>query len=360
MDERERACDEDVLRAGNQPYTYAEGVLKVCELYLQSPLRCMSRVTGSNLKARIQAILTGDVGCDLSFFKRTALATAGMLVLAMPIAIGLAQNTQLKFDAVSIKANKKPDTSLNGGICRGIDTKVDEGGGLGAALGLEISLSQPGLGRCNINAPVKHLIGIAYEIPLLKWNERILGGPDWIGEKYRIDAVAPNPGTVTEAELHRMMKSMLADRFKLKIHTETRALSGYALLIAKNGPKLGPATSDDPKKSGMPGRPGQIISFNMPISALAGGISSNLVQPVVDETGLTGRFNYKLDWTPGQADVNFFRNPPTPEVLRQLGIDPTGPSIFTALQEQLGLRLEARKVPTEVLVIDSVQKPSEN
>ena len=105
------------------------------------------------------------------------------------------------FDAVSIKANKN---SFPGGGCRGIDTKVEtipEGGGLGAAVGLQFSLSQPGLGRCNLNAPVKHLIGMAYEIPLLKWDERILGGPDWIGgDKYRIDAVAANPGSVREAD----------------------------------------------------------------------------------------------------------------------------------------------------------------
>jgi len=86
----------------------------------------------------------------------------------------------------------------------------------------------------------------------------------------------------------------------------------------------------------------------------------NVGRPVVDETGLTGRFNYKLVWTPGQADLPISRNPPPPDVLRQLAIDPNGPSIFTALQEQLGLRLEARKIPTEVLLIDSVQKPAEN
>jgi uncharacterized protein (TIGR03435 family) len=96
----------------------------------------------------------------------------------------------------------------------------------------------------------------------------------------------------------------------------------------------------------------------MPFSVLAGALSSTLGQPVVDETGITGRFNYKLDWTPDQSD-KAIRNAP-PDVLRQLAIDPNGPSIFTALQEQLGLRLEARKVPTEVLVIDSAQRPSEN
>src|SRR5262245_20047622 len=103
----------------------------------------------------------------------------------------------------------------------------------------------------------------------------------------------------------------------------------------------------------MPDRPGRMTGKNRTVSDLAGVISMYLGQPVFDATGLTGRFNYKLVWTPGQADVFLSRYPPPPEVLREWAIDPNGPSIFTALQEQLGLRLEARKIPTEVLVIDS-------
>jgi TonB family protein len=89
MEERERACDEEVLRAGHEPYAYAEGVLKICELYLQSPLRCMSGVTGSNLNTRIQAILAARIGSDLSSSRKTALAAAGILALAMPVAVGI-------------------------------------------------------------------------------------------------------------------------------------------------------------------------------------------------------------------------------------------------------------------------------
>jgi uncharacterized protein (TIGR03435 family) len=272
---------------------------------------------------------------------------------------GLAQDMQLKFVAASIKSNKPSDTSFPGGGCHGVDTKMDTGGGLGAVAGL--MFSQPALGRCGFNqSSLKDLVAIAYGVEITKRDEGILGGPDWIGSnKYRIDAVAPNPSAVTEAQLKGMLQDMLADRFKLQIHKETRPLSGYALLVFSKGPKLEVGHGED-TKSGLDGRPGRIIANNMPLSSLAGVISINVGQPVVDETGLTGRFNYKLVRTPGQADVFFSRNPPPPEVLRELAIDPNGPSIFTALQEQLGLRLEARKVPTEVLAIDSVQKPSEN
>jgi len=173
-----------------------------------------------------------------------------------------------------------------------------------------------------------------------------------------IVSIAANPASTTEGELKLMMQSMLVDRFKLQIHRETRPLSGYALLVSSKGPKLEVGHCEDTIHSGLDGRPGRILSFNMPISSLA-VLSGGLGGPVVDETGLNGCFNYKLVWTPDQSDV-FWRNPPPPDVLRQLAIDPNGPSIFTAIQEQLGLRLEARKVPTEVLLIDSVQKPSEN
>jgi uncharacterized protein (TIGR03435 family) len=283
-------------------------------------------------------------------------ATMGLFVISIGT---LAQDMQLKFVAASIKSNKPSDTSFPGGGCHGVDTKMDTGGGLGAVAGLVFS--QPALGRCSFNQiPLRDLVAGAFGVEITKRYERILGGPGWIdSDKYRIDAVAPNPSAVTEAQLKGMLQDMLADRFKLQIHKETRPLSGYALLVSSKGPKLEVGHGDD-TQSGLDGRPGRIIAYNMSISSLAGVISLNVGQPVVDETGLTGRFNYKLVWTPGQTDVFFSRNPPPPEVLRQLAIDPNGPSIFTALQEQLGLRLEARKVPTEVFVIDSVQKPSEN
>lgn len=192
------------------------------------------------------------------------------------------------FEAASIKRNSRSDTSFPLGGCHGTDTQ-DVINNLGAIVDLNFP-GPPPLGRCIFNNnPLKNLIAIAYGVEAHKRDERILNGPDWIlSSKYRIDAIAPNPASITEGDLKLMLQSLLVDRFKLKIHMETPALPGYALLVAKNGPKLGPATSDDPKKSGMPGRPGQIVSINMRISCLADGISGNLGQPVVDETGPYG------------------------------------------------------------------------
>ena len=89
MEERERACDEAVLRLGNEPQDYAEGILNVCKSYLESPLSCVSGVTGSSLRKRIQAILTGRVADDLTFAKKFALTVSGMVALALPIAVGI-------------------------------------------------------------------------------------------------------------------------------------------------------------------------------------------------------------------------------------------------------------------------------
>ena len=89
VDERERACDEAVLRLGSEPQVYAEGILNVCKIYVESPLRCVSGVTGSDLKKRIQAILTGRVAGELNFAKRVALTVAGIAALALPVIVGI-------------------------------------------------------------------------------------------------------------------------------------------------------------------------------------------------------------------------------------------------------------------------------
>src|SRR5437867_6038510 len=111
VDERERACDEEVLRLGNEPIVYAEGMLQVCKNYLESPLRCVSGVTGSNLKKRVRAILFGSLARDLNFAKKLLLAGSAACVLALSLVIGMvhassarpAQNQPLAFEVASVK-----------------------------------------------------------------------------------------------------------------------------------------------------------------------------------------------------------------------------------------------------------------
>src|SRR6185295_18060104 len=111
VDERERACDEEVLRLGNEPIVYAEGMLQVCKTYLESPLRCVSGVTGSNLKKRVRAILFGSLARDLNFAKKLLLASAAACLLALSLVIGMVQASSARqtFEVASVQLNKSND-----------------------------------------------------------------------------------------------------------------------------------------------------------------------------------------------------------------------------------------------------------
>jgi uncharacterized protein (TIGR03435 family) len=159
------------------------------------------------------------------------------------------------------------------------------------------------------------------------------------------------------------IESLLEDRFQLKAHRETRDLPVYELVIAKSGLKM-KRSADPPPNSSFSGSLARrsLTGTAQPLGQLINFLAAELREPVIDKTGLMGLFDYALQWA---ADVN--RGPvvtadrplptgtssPTPE-------DVGGPTIFTALQEQLGLKLESTKGPVEVLVIDSVQRPTEN
>jgi len=164
-----------------------------------------------------------------SAFALGRVATIGVFAISIG---ALAQDMQLKFDAASIKRNSSTDTSFPLGGCHGTDTKEIPTGGLAAFVGVNFP-GPSGLGRCNFNnTPLKDLIAIAYGLEITKRDERILSGPDWIlSDKYRIDAIAPNPASATEGELKLMLQSMLVNRFKLQIHKETRPLQDTRCLF---------------------------------------------------------------------------------------------------------------------------------
>ena len=183
------------------------------------------------------------------------------------------------------------------------------------------------------------LIEYAYNI-----NHNEMVGPAWLGsETYDIEAKPEHP--VSIAQIRQMLQTLLTDRFKLSVHTETKELPVYALMPAKNGPRLREAPADE--EPSFRRTPGHIVAENEPISSLINAFRGNffalgvLDRPVIDTTGLKGRYDFTLEWAQRDPD--------------------TGPSLFTALQEQLGLRLVAQKGPVEVLVIDHVEKvPAEN
>jgi len=198
-------------------------------------------------------------------------------------------------------------------------------------------------GRLTItNASLKTLIRNAYD--LLSF--QLTGGPSWLDtETYDIVATTGSPAEISSDQFKLLLGSLLADRFQLKVHWETRQTNIYALVIGKNGPTL----KQDPDPATQSGintnkgaHQGRMIGTNEPLSILASNLGNQLARIVVDKTGLPGKYDWTLVWDPDP------------------GPDSTDPSIFTALQEQLGLKLDSQKGPAETLVIDSANHPSEN
>lgn len=186
----------------------------------------------------------------------------------------------------------------------------------------------------------------AYDVNL----RQISGGPDWVGSQfYDVEATTPHPAN--RDQMHLMLRNLLADRFNLKPHKDTKELPIY-LLTAENYQSHVHENKFGGESHVRRGKDGQTVFENVPIFQLTSFLSLRLGQEVFDKTGLKGNYNFELAWTPdvrgrGDGGVN-----PAP--------DTTCPSVFTALREQLGLRLTAARGPVETLVIDHADKPSAN
>jgi len=167
---------------------------------------------------------------------------------------------------------------------------------------------------------------------------------------YDIGAKAEGDGAPSRAEYRQMLQALLADRFKLKVHREMREMNVYALVVGKSGPKLKESAPDASPMGYMNvvGRNYRATRAKATMDDVVQAITNSFLdRPVLDKTGLTGTYNLSLIYTP---DIRSNRGEP----------DPNDISIFTAVQEQLGLKLEPQKASIEVLVVDSVEKPSEN
>jgi uncharacterized protein (TIGR03435 family) len=203
-----------------------------------------------------------------------------------------------------------------------------------------IAIRRSGHHLITVNTSLESLIGWAYDLH----TDRIYGKPKGLDTgRYDITAnapedawaAAPSPGQPTR--LQQMMQALLAERFKLAVHRETRDLAMYALTVAKGGAKVTTREHTGPMGQspfGMPGR-GVLVGTEVSAEMLAKVLANQLGRSVKDETGLEGVFDFKLEWSPDQAT--------------------DGASLFTAIQEQLGLKLEPRRGPVEVLVIDRIE-----
>jgi len=359
VEERERACDEAVLSLGSEPRDYAEGILNVCKLYVESPLTCVSGVTGSDIRKRIEAIMTNRIALRLSFGKKLALAAAGMAALMVPIVVGTLHGQPVvapKWEAAAIRPCEIPPSG-----------------------GTKSGREAPSPGRLNQCATVMNLIRTAY-VTFANGQRNppgrlpISGGPAWINsERFQINAKAE--GTPSREMMQGpMLQALLEDRFKLKIHRETREVPVYALTVAKGGPKLHafkegsclaqtvPPTPPEPgqRLCGGPKIGGKgttpttaILEYNGVSLDELKALGEFLGRPVINKTGIAGLFDFHLEFVLDESTPGVRLSFPASD-------DDPGPSIFTAIQEQLGLKLDSAKGPGEFLVIDSVERPSEN
>lgn len=345
---------------------------------------CLSRVAGANIKKRAQAILSGRVANKLMFAKRAVLAVAGIAVV--PIAAGIMNGSIMGAQSqVGIQSDAAAGPKFEVASIRPCLVSPPIPGGRGD-LGRDLRTSP---GRLNIKCmSVSDLIDVAYvqfgrgrlqnDSTRPFSSRRIRNGPAWVySDRYTIEAEADGPVVNGPAMEGPMLRVLIEDRFQLKTHREVEEVPMYALTVAKGGPKLKPMDEGGCIQAGHPQqapsakpRCGFIGEAKGPNRSLTGGgvRLNELAQPlneqmitdrhVIDKTGITTTFNIHLEYTP---DNNTARFPgpgaepadPTPDV-------PLGPTIFTALQEQLGLKLVPDKGPHGFIVIDHVERPSEN
>lgn len=399
VDERELACDEEVLGLGNRREVYAESILKACRFCVESPLPCVSGVAGSDLKKRIVRIMSGHLGIQLGLAGKLALAMIGLTAISAPIAVGV-------FNAAPVRA-QEPETTAEPTIA------FDE---------VSIKTSAPGDGRSQIetrpgtfiatNTTLKMVIALAYGVQ----EYQIAGVPDWVNtERFDIDARWKEPSGADAAALaaHRfsaqevpeqsdpkqagavnagpvqsgntefvatgssgsnampppplplppgavamplrpvrlqtMLQKLLAERFSLRLNHEPRELPVYNLVVSDGGSKLTP-TPSSPAQPVTPNgkamitvrtaeRNGkhELMFTNTSPAVFADLLSQQLGRKVLDKTGITGQFDITFQWGNGEVEPD---------------------QVSAAMEEQLGLKIEADQAPVDVLVVDQVERPA--
>ena len=360
LHERERACDEEVLAAGSEPAVYAASILRTCALSLASAPPMMAGVTGADLKRRIESVVLAQPRTPLTASRRLLLTAVSTAIVAAPVLYGT---------LAAVASPQAPAAAVTAAFEVAV-VKENHSGEPGSRV-----QAQPNGRFRAVNATLQTLVRNAYRLQ----EPQIVGGPDWFtSERFDIEARAPE-GVVSPEQFGGMLQHLIAERFNLAAHFESRELPVYTMMLVRSDRRLGNqlrgATVDcaallargaPPTTPASGARPscglrlglGQIIAGGASISQLANALSPMVGRPVIDRTGLDGLFDIDLTWTPDQLPP---RAPGTPadQPLRVNGvdIDPNGPSLYTAVQEQLGLKLDARHGPVNVLVVDRADKP---
>jgi bla regulator protein BlaR1 len=399
VEERERACDEEVVRLGNAADVYADAILNVCKLYTESPLACVSGVTGAGIRQRIEAIMSNQRLEGLNLAKKILLASAGVATLTGPVVVGLIigvahipaihaqqatptppvtqaapvpavqaapvktapalsqtdQTSPPKFEVTSVRLNKSPDLSK--------------------------ALLQflPGGRFVATNIPLMRVIAVAWSLPLQSQRLTLASGVRMPDDISYIEATAEKgtlpPGLTPMERFSRMklmLQALLEDRFKLRIRPELQEQPVYALVVAKGGPKLekskfqeqdcgdaGPNWLSNPAchfQSGGQGR--GLHGASITIAQVVENVQNSTDRPLFDKTGLTGYYDIQTEgWAPMRV------NPASLDGAPQSGDasvnSPDRPTLFDVF-EKLGLQMESQRAVIEMFVIDHVERPNEN
>ena len=389
VDERERACDEEVLELGSQRRVYAESILKVCEFCVGSPLACVSGVTGADLKKRMVHVMSEHIVSKLDLRRKFLLVAAGILAIAAPIVVGFADASPGQaqsqsddttvaspaFDKVSITPSAESRPTPANTVTKNHILRMYGPDGFFAN-----------------HVTLRSLIEEAYGVQ----DNQIVGGPDWLSSAaFDIQARIGNSGSAQPAfqdrsNLQKMLQTLLADHAKLALHSETRELPSYALVVADGGSKLQQSADNEAAPSAPPSVPpstkdlvymqrvtvgpngqpeaaaapsmrmqlgeNQVVHMSAQgasISTFADLLSRQLGVNVADKTGLKGNYNFSLQWQRSTDQ--------SPSATSDPSVENAGSSasLMTAIQDQLGLKLEPQKGTTPILVIDHIEKPAQ-
>lgn len=331
--ERERHCDEHVLAGGGAPEDYAQGIVNVCRHYLPVALPCAAGVTGADLKARIRAILQAQVSRPMTRQGQAALAAVAVAMLMAPVAIGVLRaqtmppEPKYKYEVATIR----PSNATGG------DSRIGPG---------------PQGGLRSTNVTIETLLGFAYDVR----EHQLDGLPAWVkNDRWDISFTPDTPENfkpdMKRDEMDSMfsrqrqrMQSVLRDRFGLVMRIEQKERAFYGLVEVKGGHKMQAGEKTGP--SLMVG-PGRIQASNIYLAGLTQGLSGLMGRHVINETKLDGPFTFELTFPAGEES-------------RQGPSESDRAALIAAMPEQIGLRLEARKGPVPVYVVERITKPEAN
>lgn len=465
IDERERACDEAVVQAGSMAEIYAESILSVCKFYIESPLACVSGITGADLKKRIARIMSNLAIRKIGLAGRLLILATPAIAIAAPVALGVIHTVTANAKAAAAQdiagiwqgtlhdpqANRDLRTEIrivkvDAGAYKATFYSLDQGwlplqtSGLTFENG-ELKFSLVGLGGMYegkmsddwktitgswthganpmslvlvrttsddawpVPEPIKSMVANAnpkFDVITIKpcppgkavkklgfdghsfhmrgmnlndmiaiayglHTKQIVGAPAWATtDFFNVEGIPDVPGIPDQKQRQSLVRNLLTDRLQLKFHREKRRLAVYTITMAGGGPKMTKTTAEpnDPQGFGFTMKPNiqgvTLHARNLTIADLATWMQGFVMdRPVVDQTELTDRYDFDLKWMPDDSQFLQFSGtglkiPPSQDNAN------TPPGLYTAVQEQLGLKIEATKALDDVMVIDHVEQPSPN